>query len=280
MIREPAENIVNKKLGKKLIVIEPPDCKNPEEYDKNQAYKVAMKLKKHLRQRIFQQLDFEQKHKSGSVDIDAIRSQVAKCGRITNNAVFQRKNFYTRGGEWVVEVLIDLSGSMKGKMGDAKQALATLGYAFDGLPNVHYALTGFTTTPEQGVVEVHIKNHTDRRMNIKRVDKLDAMCGNADGVNIRSACIRLLRRKNMKRLLVVISDGEPAGPFFEARGSSVEDVRQAVKFAEHYGVKVVGIGIPEIEPVAMKKMYKNWICFDKTDGIYKSIGKLIVEALE
>ena len=124
--------------------------------DSHSAYREGKQVNRALKRKIMLENSFEKKHRSGSIDMEEIRKQIATCGRITKPTVFERRNNFQRGGEWALSVLIDVSGSMEGKnLIDAKQALGTLAYALDGLPNLHYELTGFSS--HKDVQEVVIK---------------------------------------------------------------------------------------------------------------------------
>ena len=105
----------------------------------------------------------------------------------------------------------------------------------DGLPNVHYALTGFTEN--SGPVDVMIKKFGEKKINIKKLDGLAAGGGNCDGFNIRSSAKRLLRFKNMKKVMIVISDGQPA------YNDGIDDTKKSVKQAEHFGIRITSYNV-------------------------------------
>jgi len=252
----------------------------PPDYDKKKGYEYGKRLNKLLKQKVFLQKSYETKHRNGFMDMEQIRNQIAKYGKLASGAIFQRKNFFTRGGEWMVEVLCDASGSMTcdDKMSAAKQALLTVGVALDGLPDVHYSLRAFTTDRLNDPLDIVVKDYKERKLNISKIDKLAAHWGNIEGVNIRGAAKRMLKHRGMNHLIIVISDGEPAGHCV-AGLSPEEDVKRAVEFSRAYGIEVIGIGIPGVHHFDFPKMYPVHHMFDTTEGFYKELARLIVKAL-
>ena len=248
-------------------------CKRNVSYDKDKAYKIGKKVNRGLKRKVALQEDFEKKQRSGRMDLDLVRRQISKNGIITSNTIFQRLNDFTRGGEWAVKVLIDCSGSMGGgtKMPDAKQALATLGYAFNGLPNLHYSFTGFTA--DFATIDLVIKRFKDRKLNMKNLDILCPVGGNHDGHNIRSAIREFKPYRRLKKLMIVISDGQPA------YGNGLDDTKKAVDLATRLGIKVIGIGIEGCTEKSLAHIYPTRYMFKNTEHLAEDLLNLILNAL-
>lgn len=249
-----------------------PELSQDKTIDLNSAYKQGKLINKSLRKKVHLQNDFEKRHRSGRIDFNEIRKQVAQMGRIYKESMFERENDFKRGGEWAIEVLCDCSGSMSGlKMKEAKLALSTLAYALDGLPNVKYALTGFS---HAGVpIEYQVKRFKDRRFDVRRLESLEANDGNADGYNIRASAKRLLKYRNLKKVMVVISDGQPAYI------NGIDDTKKSVQLAERYGIKVIGIGIKGCTEKSLNEIYPNSYYFNNTNNLHKELTTLILQAL-
>ena len=260
---------------KDVVVTEP---WNSEDYstpiDTTCAYTQGKKVNRALRKKVNLQADFQKRHRSGTIDLDEIRRQVGQMGQIYKETVFKRDNDFSRGGQWAVEVLVDCSGSMCGgnKMNDAKQALGTLGYALDGLPNVKYALTGFTHGG-RGPTDIQVKKFSERRLDIKKLNMLHPTGGNVDGYNVRSACKRLLKFKNMKKILIVISDGQPA---YE---NGIDDTKKAVELCERFKINVVGVGIKGCVETVLEEIYPKRYFFENTEDLHKDLTNLILSCL-
>ena len=104
-----------------------------EGHDENASRIAGNKIKNILKRKIRLQDSFLKGHRSGRVDLDSIRKQIAKTGRVTANNVFERtKSSDSRGGKWACSILIDASGSMAGMfLQQAKTVLASFASAFD-----------------------------------------------------------------------------------------------------------------------------------------------------
>jgi|TARA_Y100000310_G_scaffold340611_1_gene437053 hypothetical protein len=243
------------------------------EIDKSKAYKQGKKINRALRRKIHLQEDYEKRHRSGRIDFNEVRRQVGQLGQIFKENIFERNNTFTRGGQWAVEVLVDCSGSMNGrnKMWEAKQAMATLAYALDGLPNVKYALTGFNFA--QDVQEMPVKRFQDRKFDMRKLSALYADGGNCDGHNILAAAKRLNKFRNIKKLLVVISDGQPAYQ------NGIDHTKKAVEVAERFGIRVLGIGIEGCTEKALEHIYPNRYLFENTENLHQELTGLILSAL-
>lgn len=249
------------------------------QYDKNFAFVEGKLVNRALRKRIMLQDDYEKQHRSGKIDMNEVRKQVSQCGMIFKPNIFERLNDFSRGGEWAISVLIDCSGSMESgvKMAEAKQALATLAYALDGLPNVHYEMRGFTES-SGNTIDLVIKKFSERKLNIRYLDYLRADKGNADGINLRAAYHRIKKFRNMRKIIVVISDGQPAY-HFEGKDGVSDMIELVRKIQDHHGIKIIGIGIEGAELESLRKMYPTHYKFEKTKDLNKHLTSLILLAL-
>jgi uncharacterized protein with von Willebrand factor type A (vWA) domain len=248
------------------VVMRIPNGNEIIDYDLDQAFEEGKKINRALKKKVQLQEDYEKRHRSGRLDLEEVRKQVGAMGRIYKNTIFERQNTFNRGGAWAIEVLVDCSGSMSGMMDMAKQMFCTLGYALDGLPNVKYALTGFDCNDKTNYWIV--KNFRDKRLNISNLNKLHSGGGTPTTEVIQTSTHRLLNFVGMKKVMVVITDGCPA---------NIETNKQAVKIAERWGIKVIGIGIGEID--AIREVYPLYYEFDYSPDLDKYITSLILRAL-
>lgn len=106
-----------------------------------------------------------------------------------------------------------------------------------------------------------------------KLEMLGAGGGNCDGLNIREAGKRLLKFRNMKKILVVISDGQPA--YIEG----IDDVKKKVQVAERFGINVIGIGIEGCCEESLKDMYPTNYMFEDTENLHTELTNLILAAL-
>jgi len=241
-------------------------------YDIKRAHSKGKVINRMLKRRIKLQEELERRHRNGKeIDIEEVRRQIAKAGRITNAQVFQRDNTFQAGGEWAVEILVDCSGSMDGhNMEMAKQALATLGYAIDGLPNVHWALTGYNYGKD-GIYEFQVKKFNDPRFHIEQLKKLQAGGGTPTNDCVKNSAHRLMRYPRLKKLMVVITDGQPAFP---------EETAKTIKMISKK-IKMLGIGIEGIPEELMEKLFPTYYMFNiESANLEGDLTNLILEALD
>lgn len=239
--------------------------------DINTLYRRGKRINRMLKRRIKLQEDLERRHRNGhSIDMNEIRDQISKAGKLTNAQVFQRDNTFTQGGEWAVEVLIDCSGSMgEFKMDSAKRALATLAYAIDGLPNVKWALTGFDSDGKC-VREFQIKKFNDPRFKLDLLKRTTACGGTPTSKVVRNSAVRLLRYKGLRKLMVVITDGQPYDPVLTSK--IIKKVSKKIK--------VLGIGIEGIDESHMADLFPTYYMFNESASLETDLTNLILQALE
>ena len=242
------------------------------------------RLSRALRKKIKQLQDFTHRHRSGpTLDANEIRNQVRKYGRIIKPTIFQREEDYQRIGEWVISVLCDCSGSMSGdKMRYAKQALATVAVALNDLPHVKFELYGFTddyVDDDANIIDIKIKEYNET-FSVSQLKDLTSYYGNCDGYNIRTAIKRMEKYKGKKRVIVVISDGQPA------YGNGMEDTTNVVARAEEQGIKVIGVGIPGVNEQQLAEIYtqdKRRLVIEEEknlDELPEKLALMILEAID
>ena len=235
--------------------------------DINRLYREGKQINRALRKKINLQQDFEKRHRSGDIDLVEVRNQISKAGMIYKPTIFQRDNNFQRGGEWALSILVDCSGSMGGeRMDNAKQALTTLAYALNGLPNVHYEMIGYDS---QNVnKEYVVKSYRDKNAKIDKIKKLKASGGTPTHTVMASSLRRILKFKNIKKVMIVITDGMSSP-------TMVQEVASECKFRD---VAVLGIGIG-INKQMMDQQFPEHMEFEVNDDLDKKITTLILNAL-
>lgn len=179
--------------------------------------------------------------------------------RFGNRAVF---NDARRGRmlDTATEVLLDLSGSMgdNNNPGDAaywafRTAIA-LAESWESL-RMPYEIMGFDNVG--GVIGAEFgsgfvgrpafnypifKGWDERLANCRgRFSSIRGGSQNADGEAVMAAAQRLSRRREARRILVVVSDGEPACPGIE-HGKNAAYLKKVVRDVSRAGFEVIGIG--------------------------------------
>jgi cobalamin biosynthesis protein CobT len=215
--------------------------------------------------------------------------------------VFSRRE-EIRAKDTAVSLLSDCSGSMKGSpMATALSASYALASVLERC-NIPSECMGFTTVQSygQGCVmsedrvrqfSADLANETQKSgMRFSRTipiympifkdfnERLNAdvkkrfayqrkhqpfMGANVDGESLEYAAMRLARRKEKRKVIIVLSDGFPAG----ARNDD-EHLKHMVERLTNMGYDLVGIGI---ESDAVERFYDNHIVLKSVDDLPRAV---------
>lgn len=228
-------------------------------------HSLASRLK-----RIFRNRQEEQMYKtSGKANIKRLN-----CGRITSRVFTKRRA--PEACDIAVAIAIDISGSMRGtKVAHARVASIALAEVFAQL-NIPTYMFGFTTDwydkdRPRHFHYVNWKNTKGDRLNLLSIDARD---NNFDGYSIRYATEILRRKQADKKLLIVISDGDPAARAYEYI-SGIQDTKLAIGEANKVAT-TIGILLGSKDPKLHREMYGyNFIHVDKPEELFSSLGKII-----
>jgi hypothetical protein len=178
-----------------------------------------------------------------------------------NERVFKNK-IENKMLDAAVTVLVDMSGSMAGTKVQYALASTLLVNEVCSTLNIPVEILGFTDGYNPGMdiapVMFVYKNFSDLKIDNERIKGCFSisslfMFGNPDGENILWAHDRLVKRKEKKKLMIVMSDGSPA-----ASKSSVG--------LESFTLKV----IREIEASKNVDIYGLGLCSNSVEYFYKS----------
>ncbi len=190
-----------------------------------------------------------------------------------------------------VTLLIDCSGSMGGdKIEVARQTALALGEALKGI-GINFEALGFNTSSssalaskirtltEKEVQRFNRFGETLRLMVFKKFEssdltgvvKAEAGGANADGESIIWAAKRLALRKEKRKILIVLSDGQPAygGANHEILAG---DLKRVIGLLPKSGIEPIGIGILTDDP---KLFYPQWVEVSDVSKLSSTVmGKL------
>lgn len=186
-----------------------------------------------------------------------------------------------------VEILVDMSGSMSGRMDTAKKAVIVMSEALRDL-DISFEVTGFHSVSDNRVydttrgLDTERFNRTDERLdlhvfksfeknNLTGIEKLFVGVQNPDGECVKWAAKRLAQRKEARKILIVLSDGSPAtgdGDYAILNN----DLKKSVKGILKSGIECVGIGI---QTESVKNFYPDNIVIDRINELpTKAMNKL------
>lgn len=200
-----------------------------------------------------------------------------------------------------VQMLIDCSGSMDwgDKIEVARQTGLALGEALKAI-QIPFEVTGFNTdgSPElqRAVMDSGLSSeelarfnrlHTILRLMIfKSFDSndLSGICeaktggANVDGESVVWAAKRLADRPEKRKILIVLSDGQPA----DSADSRIlaGDLKRVVRMLPQAGIECIGIGIQTDAP---KEFYPKWVevrnVKELPTVVMSQVSKMLIEGI-
>lgn len=179
------------------------------------------------------------------LDLDvAIRSLIDFKGGATPDPRINMSH-KTSGRNIAVMLLLDLSQSLNEKAAGSEQtilelsqeAVSLLAWAIDKLGDP-FAIAGFHSNTRHDVRYLHIKGFTESWDDeVKgRLAAMEAGYSTRMGGALRHAAHYLGARKADKKLLLVLTDGEPADVDVHDERSLIEDARKAVQELDQEGI--------------------------------------------
>ncbi|MDO5411295.1 MAG: VWA domain-containing protein [Lachnospiraceae bacterium] len=208
-----------------------------------------------------------------------VPSRLWKLGRTDDTKLFD-KIIKKDTSDFVVDILIDSSGSQSSRQAQ----VAAQGYIIsEALSNIGipHQVVGFCTFWDYTVMHRFRSYDDDRNMN-QRIFEFMASSNNRDGLAIRATYDRLMKREELNKVLIVLSDGRPNDQKVNRPGSrnprlyegefAVRDTAFEVRRARALGISVLGVFAGEDEDLnAEKKIFGKDFAFIRHIGNFSNI---------
>lgn len=186
-----------------------------------------------------------------------------------------RKRIVSDTLDTAVCLLVDCSGSMSGsKFNMACAGAGGLAEALKPL-NINYSIYGFTNTYDEEHPLIWMFTEYGERVSqpelISRFSKASgALMQNSDGDAIAYSASRLMQTKQKRKVLLVLSDGSPAGRLHA--GDLTTYTKEVIKNAEKSGIDVYGIGIQDDN---VRKFYSKSTVVNKLSDLAPTILSIV-----
>ena len=209
---------------------------------------------------------------SGGYDSGALDPRAFVRAYQARDGAFRRKDT----GEDInaaVTLLMDCSGSMyeHGKEKVAGAMTVALAMVLERM-NVAVEVRGFTSDSKGRVADMIFKPFdmpvAQSRCGLSVLMQASNM-ENHDYVNVRTAASSLLKRNEAKRMLIVLSDGQPVGFYSELR-----DFCKAL--TDRGELSLLGVGI---KSNAVERYYPNHVVVNKLDELSTVVAERIARTL-
>ena len=234
---------------------------------KPMANKLRLKLQTRSRDR------YEYGKKRGKLHNGSLHRLISGNDKVSERVFRQR--IVSDTTDTAVCLLVDCSGSMSGSKFD--MACAGAGALAEALKpiNIAYSIYGFTNTVVDEDPIIWLFTEFGERVAqpelIKRFDKVSGgLWQNTDGDAIAYATARLSQRKEHRKVLLVLSDGSPAGR--DHAGDVEAYTLKTVQHAESMGVDVYGIGICDTN---VTRFYKKNVVVNDLSNLSNTILSII-----
>ena len=181
-----------------------------------------------------------------------------------SSKVFTKKVDPKDKSNMAVMLVIDESGSMSGtRIQRAKTAAINLAEIFKKL-NIPLYVMGFTSDTEGAdVIHHHYAMWSSATDDLLKLTSIHAQANNFDGYSIRYASKILEKRPETHKVMIVISDGQPACNAYSYAMDGYSDTKDAIREARGKNQNVLGVAIgADIE--TLQKMYGNDFVFIKS----------------
>ena len=202
----------------------------------------------------------------------------ANSGRVTAR-VFDRRVSPRDKSNFAIEILVDESGSMcsGNKAKCARECCVALSEVFANL-NIPCYIIGFTAdTQRHDIVHNHYvtwKNNHNERLKLLNIT---ARANNCDGYSIRYATEVLNKAKTENKLLIVLSDGQPAASNYY---DGVADTKQAIRDAKKK-VNVLGVAIGNSDTETIFYMYeKDFLHISNVDNMFSGLARQLQKMMK
>ena len=217
------------------------------------------------------QVDCRVRLKRQGKRIDTGRIAMMKGGE---TRVFRSKSRAERQSA-SIQILLDKSRSMQTAMDQAEAAVYAVLSALEGLPLVTTGAMSFPSKAEDGVDRCALIKSPKERL-IKAVSE-GGFGALADGGTplaqaLWPAAVEVLRAKGEKKILFVITDGEPN------RGTT-QAVKDLIRRCEVSGIEVIGLGFGDANEQILKVLFSKYCAVGAVANLKSRLFELVREAL-
>ena len=226
--------------------------------------------------------------KSGKLHANALHRICIPDGGEYSERIFKKKDV-SLNLDVAVSVLIDMSGSMSGdKYEHAALATTLLNESLGTVLRVPLELLGFTESRPSSLTDacwrggykthmVVLKNFQTPTPKQQLVNALGAcdniLCENTDGEAILFAHDRLVRQRAKRKVLFVLSDGQPCGGY--GKGSIGGFTRSVINHIQQRSpVEIYGIGFLDD---SVSRYYKEYAIIDNMNEIEHKLVSVITK---
>lgn len=218
-----------------------------------------------------------------------IPSRLWRVGRTNDAKIFERE-LKGDASDFVVDVLIDASGSQMVRQGEVALQAYIISEALSNVAIPHRVMS-FCTFWDYTIMH-RFRNYEDPRSENENIFNYVTSSNNRDGLAVRAAGYELLQREEEKKILIILSDGRPYDVIVNrpnARNSqpyhgktAVVDTATEIRRLRNLEVSVLGVFAGEEKDLSTEKKIfgKDFAYIQNITNFSKIVGRYLTKQLE
>lgn len=218
-----------------------------------------------------------------------VPSRLWRIGR-TNDAKLFQQELKGEISDFVVDVLIDASGSQMKRQGDVALQAYIISEALSNVDIPHRVMS-FCTFWDYTIMH-RFRRYDDPRSENDNIFNYVTSSNNRDGLAIRTAGYDLLQREEEKKIMIILSDGHPYDVIINRPNAknpepyqgkaAIADTATEVRRLRNLDVSVLGVFAGEEKDLATEKKIfgKDFAYIRDIANFSKIVGRYLTKQLE
>ena len=218
-----------------------------------------------------------------------VPSRLWRIGR-TNDAKLFQQELKGEISDFVVDVLIDASGSQMKRQGDVALQAYIISEALSNV-DIPYRVMSFCTFWDYTIMH-RFRRYDDPRSENDNIFNYVTSSNNRDGLAIRTAGYDLLQREEEKKIMIILSDGRPYDVIINRPNAknpepyqgkaAIADTATEVRRLRNLDLSVLGVFAGEEKDLATEKKIfgKDFAYIRDIANFSKIVGRYLTKQLE
>lgn len=218
-----------------------------------------------------------------------VPSRLWRIGRSSDAKIFQRE-LKADAADFVVDVLIDASGSQMSRQGEVAIQAYIISEALSNVEIPHRVMS-FCTFWDYTILH-RFRKYDDPRTENENIFNYVTSSNNRDGLAIKTAGHSLLQRQEEKKILIVLSDGRPydvivnrpnaKNPQPYRANTAISDTATEVRRLRNLDVSVLGVFAGEEKDLSTEKKIfgKDFAYIRDIRNFSRIVGRYLKKQLE
>lgn len=218
-----------------------------------------------------------------------VPSRLWRVGRSSDAKIFQRE-LKADAADFVVDVLIDASGSQMSRQGEVAIQAYIISEALSNVEIPHRVMS-FCTFWDYTILH-RFRKYDDPRTENENIFNYVTSSNNRDGLAIKTAGHSILQRQEEKKILIVLSDGRPydvivnrpnaKNPQPYRGNTAISDTATEVRRLRNLDVSVLGVFAGEEKDLSTEKKIfgKDFAYIRDIRNFSRIVGRYLKKQLE